>query len=158
MRVSTRVGTQVRTKPASHTCSKGDLQIDRKTQAISSRSFPPHYMVYAPGVSNADIGISRAALKDRFDLPFVYSGYSGGTRAGYIIVLAKGPQTAFNRHGCRRDNLDSMNSPARSVQIGKSRRCVVTLQLPSPSGSTTRIGGREGIASTVRGSPDGPLA
>ena len=58
-------------------------------QAINSRSFPPHYMIYAPGVSNADIGISRAALKDRFDLPFVYAGYSGGTRTGYIIVLAK---------------------------------------------------------------------
>ena len=39
--------------------------------------------------SFADIGISRAALKDRFDLPFVYAGYSGGTRTGYIIVLAK---------------------------------------------------------------------
>lgn len=68
---------------------QGDVQIDPKTQAISSRSFPPHYMIYAPGVSNADIGISREALKDRFDLPFVYSGYSGGTRTGYIIVLAK---------------------------------------------------------------------
>ena len=67
----------------------GDVQIDTKTQAISSRPFPPHYMIYAPGVSNADIGISRAALKDRFDLPFVYAGYSGGTRTGHIIVLAK---------------------------------------------------------------------
>ena len=37
----------------------GDVQIDPKTQAISSRAFLPHYMVYAPGVSNADIGISR---------------------------------------------------------------------------------------------------
>jgi len=68
---------------------QGDVQVDPQTQAISSRSFPPHYMIYAPGVSNADIGISRAALKDRFDLPFVYAGYSGGTRTGYIIVLAK---------------------------------------------------------------------
>ena len=66
-----------------------DVQIDPKTKAIGSRSFPPHYMIYAPGVSNADIGISRSALKDRFDLPFVYAGYSGGTRTGYIIVLAK---------------------------------------------------------------------
>ena len=68
---------------------QGDAQIDPKTQAICSRSFPPHYIVYAPGVSNADIGISRAALKDRFDLPFVNADYSGGTRTGYIIVLAK---------------------------------------------------------------------
>ena len=68
---------------------QGDVQVDPKTQTISSRSFPPHYMIYAPGVSNADIGISNAALKDRFDLPFVYAGYSGGTRTGYIIVLAK---------------------------------------------------------------------
>ena len=68
---------------------QGDVQIDPKTQAINSRSFPPHYMIYAPGVSNADIGISRAALKDHFDLPFVYAGYSGGMRTGYIVVLAK---------------------------------------------------------------------
>lgn len=67
----------------------GDVQIDPKTHAISSTSFPPHYMLYAPGVSNADIGIRREAPKDRFDLPFVYAGYSGGTRTGYIIVLAK---------------------------------------------------------------------
>ncbi|CAN5240423.1 hypothetical protein BH11PSE9_BH11PSE9_08370 [soil metagenome] len=67
----------------------GDVQIDPETQAIGSTSFPPHYMIYAPGVSNADIGISRAALEDHFDLPFVYSGYSGGTRTGYIIVLAQ---------------------------------------------------------------------
>jgi hypothetical protein len=67
---------------------QGDVQVDPKTQAIESRSFPPHYMIYAPGVSNADIGISKEAGKDRFDLPFVYSGYSGGTRTGYIIVLA----------------------------------------------------------------------
>jgi len=66
----------------------GDVRIDPKTQQVSGQSFPPHYMIYAPGVSNGDIGIGEAASKDRFALPFVYSGYTGGTRTGYIIVLA----------------------------------------------------------------------
>jgi hypothetical protein len=67
---------------------RGDVLIDPNTEAISRTLFPPHYMFYAPGISDADIGIDAAADKDRFALPFVYDGYSGGTRTGYIIVLA----------------------------------------------------------------------
>lgn len=67
---------------------RGDVRIDPKSQRVSEQSFPPHYMIYAPGVSNRDIGIGQAASKDHFALPFVYAGYTGGTRTGYIIVLA----------------------------------------------------------------------
>ena len=45
-------------------------------------------MIYAPGVTNRDIGIGDGKSGDRFALPFVYAGFSGGTRTGYIIVLA----------------------------------------------------------------------
>lgn len=72
---------------------RGDVLIDPNTEAISRTLFPPHYMFYAPGVSDADIGTSAAADKDRFALPFVYDGYSGGTRTGYIIVLASESRT-----------------------------------------------------------------
>ena len=45
-------------------------------------------MIYAPGVSNDDIGVTTDAYKKHPSLPLVYSGYSGGKRTAYIIVLA----------------------------------------------------------------------
>ena len=67
---------------------RGDVQVDPASHRVSDQSFPPHYMIYAPGVSNRDIGISEDAAKDHFALPFVYGGYSGGPRTRYIIILA----------------------------------------------------------------------
>jgi hypothetical protein len=66
----------------------GDVKFDPKTGGFGSTEFPPHYMIYAPGVSNEDIGVSNEALKKTPGLPFVYSGYSGGSRTAYIIVTA----------------------------------------------------------------------
>jgi hypothetical protein len=43
-------------------------------------------MLYAPGVTNKDIGMSKEATTP--GLPFVYSGYSGGSKTAYIIVMA----------------------------------------------------------------------
>jgi hypothetical protein len=64
----------------------GDIKFDPKTGQLASTVFPPHYMIYAPGVINADIGMSKEATTP--GLPFVYSGYSGGARTAYIIVMA----------------------------------------------------------------------
>lgn len=67
----------------------GDVkQFDAKTGHIVSRAYPPHYMFYAPGVTNADIGMTKEGYEINPSLPGVYSGYSGGTRTAYIIVLA----------------------------------------------------------------------
>jgi hypothetical protein len=68
----------------------GDVKFDSKTGQFGSQEFPAHYMIYAPGVSNADIGVTDDGLKKTPGLPFVYSGYSGGTRTAYIIVPAAG--------------------------------------------------------------------
>ena len=65
----------------------GDVKFDRKSGQLSTTEFPPHYMFYAPGVTNADIGVSGDALKQTPGLPFVYSGYSGNTRTAHIIVM-----------------------------------------------------------------------
>jgi len=65
---------------------KGDVAFDEKKQQISETLFPGHYMLYAPGVSNKDIGVDQKAINP--SLPFVYDGYSGGTRTAYIIVHA----------------------------------------------------------------------
>ena len=59
---------------------------DPKTGQLASTVFPPHYMIYAPGLTNADIGMSREATTP--GLPFVYSGYSGGSKTAYLIVMA----------------------------------------------------------------------
>ena len=47
-------------------------------------SFPPHVMFYAPNLTNADLGVTREALKKDPSLPFV--AYQGPH--GYIIMLA----------------------------------------------------------------------
>jgi hypothetical protein len=64
----------------------GDVKFDPKSGELSTTEFPAHYMIYAPGVTNADIGMTKAATTP--GLPFVYSGYSGGARTAYIIVMA----------------------------------------------------------------------
>lgn len=67
---------------------RGDVQYDPTIKGISKTLFPPHYMIYAPGVTNADIGMNMDAYKKRPSLPLVYAGYSGGARTAYIIVMA----------------------------------------------------------------------
>lgn len=67
---------------------KGDLTFDEKKQKVSDTLFPAHYMLYAPGVSNDDLGVTDEALRNDSSLPFIYDGYSGGTRTAYIIVHA----------------------------------------------------------------------
>jgi hypothetical protein len=66
---------------------EGDLGFDEKSQTITKALFPPHYMIYAPGVSNADIGVDPRKAQERH-APWVYAGYSGGTRIAYLMVMA----------------------------------------------------------------------
>ena len=66
----------------------GDVKFDPKTGKLSDTEFPSHYMIYAPGLTNADIGVTTDGMKQTHGLPFVYSGYSGGARTAYIIVMA----------------------------------------------------------------------
>jgi len=67
---------------------KGDVAYDPATGEVGKILFPPHYMIYAPGVTNADIGIDAAALKSDGSLPRIYAGYSGGPHTAYLIVPA----------------------------------------------------------------------
>jgi hypothetical protein len=72
----------------------GDVKFDPKSGQLSTTEFPAHYMIYAPSVTNADIGMSKEATTP--GLPFVYSGYSGGARTAYIIVMASAGGHAMN--------------------------------------------------------------
>jgi hypothetical protein len=67
---------------------KGDVIFDIHAHKVAETVFPAHYMIYAPGVSNADIGITAEALQKNSNLPLVYDGYSGGARTAYIIITA----------------------------------------------------------------------
>jgi hypothetical protein len=67
---------------------KGDVQYNPKAKTVIKTIFPPHYMIYAPGVTNADIGMNMDAYKKNPSLPLLYAGYSGGARTAYIIVPA----------------------------------------------------------------------
>jgi hypothetical protein len=64
----------------------GDVKFDSKTGRLSTTEFPAHYMIYAPGVTNDDIGMTKEATTP--GLPFVYSGYSGGGKTAYLIIMA----------------------------------------------------------------------
>ena len=76
----------------------GDIKIDPKTRKLSTTTeFPPHYMIYAPGVSSADIGTTREGMQKTPGLPFIYSGYSGGTRTAYLIVMAQTTAHTMNQ-------------------------------------------------------------
>lgn len=67
----------------------GDVKkFDTKTGKVVSLDFPPHYMIYAPGLTNADIGMTKEGYQINPSLPAVYSGYSGGSHTAYLIVLA----------------------------------------------------------------------
>ena len=72
----------------------GDVKFDPKSGKLSTIEFPAHYMIYAPSVTNADIGMTKEATTP--GLPFVYSGYSGGARTAYIIVMAGAGGHAMN--------------------------------------------------------------
>jgi hypothetical protein len=65
----------------------GDLRYDKKSKSATTL-FPPHYMIYATDVSNANIGLTKEVQKQNPLLPFIYTGYSGGSRTAYLIILA----------------------------------------------------------------------
>lgn len=47
----------------------GDVIFDTETQMVSKTVFPPDYMICAPGVSNADIGMTEHAFQGNPSLP-----------------------------------------------------------------------------------------
>lgn len=68
----------------------GDIRnVDPRTG--QTWTFPPHVMIYAPNLTNADIGITGEALAKNPDLPFV--AYAGPH--GYLIVSV----TKTEHHG-----------------------------------------------------------
>ena len=63
--------------------TSGDVKLDASGK-VTSVAFPGHSMIYAPGVTNADIGYTRAA---GMSLPFIFDSGAGGTELAYIIAV-----------------------------------------------------------------------
>jgi hypothetical protein len=77
----------------------GDVQqFEAGSGKVVSLAYPPHYMIYAPGVTNADIGMTPEGYRLNPSLPGVYAGYSGGSRTAYIIVLAVSEHKSLMAH------------------------------------------------------------
>jgi hypothetical protein len=65
----------------------GDIRYDSATKTVATL-FHPHYMIYAAGVTNSDIGLTKAAQEQHRALPFIFAGYSGGAHTAYLIIPA----------------------------------------------------------------------
>jgi len=64
----------------------GDVNLDTGTGKIVGQAFPGHYMIYAPGVTSADLGYSPEASKGNASLPFIFRSGAGGAELGYLII------------------------------------------------------------------------
>lgn len=64
----------------------GDVNLDASTGKVVSQQFPAHYMIYAPGVSSADLGYSREAAQSNASLPFIFRSGAGGSELSYLII------------------------------------------------------------------------
>lgn len=63
----------------------GDLDLAPMTGTVTKTMFPGHYMIYAPGVTNDDVGYARGK-SDAAD-PFIFSAGAGGADLAYLIAV-----------------------------------------------------------------------
>lgn len=64
-----------------------DIGLDPRTGATIHQAFPGHYMIYAPGVTGADLGYAADAAKADRSLPFIFEGGAGGSDLAYLITV-----------------------------------------------------------------------
>jgi hypothetical protein len=65
----------------------GDVRVDPKSGRITKQNYPGHYMFYAFGVTNNDLGFSRDVAKNDATFPFVFSAGAGGVNLPYLISV-----------------------------------------------------------------------
>ena len=64
----------------------GDVNLDTSTGKVVGQAFPAHYMIYAPGVTSADLGYSREAAQSNASLPFIFRSGAGGAELSYLVI------------------------------------------------------------------------
>ncbi len=62
----------------------GDVELAADGK-VTKTQFPGHYMIYAPGVANADVGYAPG--KSGASDPFIFAGGAGGAELGYLIAV-----------------------------------------------------------------------
>ena len=66
---------------------QGDIrQFDVINKAIIDRAFPPHLMIYAPGVTQEELGLTTQSAMQDVRAPLIYSP---NRRFSYIVVRVK---------------------------------------------------------------------
>jgi hypothetical protein len=66
----------------------GDLSLDPQTGRVIRQLFPGHYMFYALGATNTQLGVSASAARADATLPSVFAGGAGGAQGlSYIIAM-----------------------------------------------------------------------
>jgi hypothetical protein len=64
----------------------GDITLEVGTGKIVGQEYPAHYMIYAPGVTSADLGYTREAAQSNSTLPFIFRSGAGGAELSYLII------------------------------------------------------------------------
>jgi hypothetical protein len=64
----------------------GDVNLDIGTGAVTRQAFTGHYMIYAPGVTNADIGVAPNSGAEKM-MPFIFDRGAGGSNLAYLIAV-----------------------------------------------------------------------
>lgn len=63
----------------------GDVELAPGSGKVTKTQFPGHYMIYAPGVTNADVGYTRG--KSGAADPSIFSSGAGGAELAYLIAV-----------------------------------------------------------------------
>jgi hypothetical protein len=67
----------------------GDVQVDPRTGEITRQMFPGHYMLYANGVTNEQLGFKSDVGAKVQTRPYVFSKGAGGSHGlAYLIIVA----------------------------------------------------------------------
>jgi hypothetical protein len=64
----------------------GDVNLDTATGTVIKQAFTGHYMIYAPGVTNADIGVVPNSGAEKM-MPFIFNRGAGGSNLSYLIAV-----------------------------------------------------------------------
>jgi len=64
----------------------GDVNLDATTGRVVKQEYQAHYMIYAPGVTSADLGYTREAAQGNSTLPFIFRSGAGGAELSYLII------------------------------------------------------------------------
>jgi hypothetical protein len=76
----------------------GDVEVNASTGEVTRRLYPGHYMFYALGATNDQLGFTRDAARSDSTLPSVASVGAGGQHGLTYIISAPGIAAPGHSH------------------------------------------------------------